>query len=406
MNNTPKLRFSEFSGEWNNKKLGNLGTFFKGSGLSKAHLSEEGKPCVLYGELYTRYGEVIKNVVSRTDFEDAKLVIGQVNDVLIPSSGESAIDIATASCLQQDEVILGGDLNVFRSDEVNGVFVSYQLNNSKRNEIAKLAQGASVVHVYNNQLSKLKLSVPCREEQDKIASFFSLIDKKIELQTEKVESLKEYKKGMMQKMFPKNGENVPELRFEGFTDAWEQRKLGDEVQFFSGLTYSPDNVIPNRGTFVLRSSNVKNGEIVDADNVYVDSSIANSANVQIGDIVVVVRNGSRSLIGKHAQVKLEMNNTVIGAFMTGIRSETSCFTNAMLDTQQFNIEINKNLGATINQITTGAFKEMRFFMPSNKLERDKIGECFYKLDETITLHQRKLDELNKYKKGLLQQMFV
>jgi type I restriction enzyme S subunit len=162
------------------------------------------------------------------------------------------------------------------------------------------------------------------------------------------------------------------------------------VEFFSGLTYSPDNVIEDGGTFVLRSSNVKNGEIVDADNVYVSSEVVNSDNIQVGDIIVVVRNGSRDLIGKHAQVKKEMSDTVIGAFMTGIRSKTPNFTNAMLDTQQFSVEINKNLGATINQITTGAFKKMKFIVPKSKEEKEKVGSFFYHLDHLLTLHQRNL----------------
>ncbi len=172
-------------------------------------------------------------------------------------------------------------------------------------------------------------------------------------------------------------------------DAWEQRKIGNEVNFFSGLTYSPDNVVENEGTFVLRSSNVKNGEIVNADDVYVQPDVVNSDNVQLGDIIVVVRNGSRDLIGKHAQIKQKMNDTVIGAFMTGIRSETPNFTNAMLDTQQFNMEINKNLGATINQITTGSFKNMKFIVPTSKEEKEKVGDFFNQLDNLITLHQRK-----------------
>ncbi|KGK72548.1 hypothetical protein LK25_15225, partial [Enterococcus faecium] len=118
-----------------------------------------------------------------------------------------------------------------------------------------------------------------------------------------------------------SNDTQPEIRFPGFTEAWEQRKLDDVVEFYSGLTYSPDNV-QDDGTFVLRSSNVKNGEIIDADNVYVSHEVVNSGNVQEGDVIVVVRNGSRDLIGKHAQIKRQMDNTVIGAFMTGVRSET------------------------------------------------------------------------------------
>lgn len=169
---------------------------------------------------------------------------------------------------------------------------------------------------------------------------------------------------------------------------WEQRKLDEEVEFYSGLTYSPDDVIDSEGTFVLRSSNVKNGEIVKADDVYVSSQIVNSNNVKRGDIIVVVRNGSRALIGKHAQIKEEMPNTVIGAFMTGIRAEQAEFINALLDTPAFDIEVKRNLGATINQITGYMFSKMEFLFPKDKEEQKRIGDCFTEIDNLITLHQR------------------
>lgn len=143
------------------------------------------------------------------------------------------------------------------------------------------------------------------------------------------------------------------------------------------------------GTLVLRSSNVKNGEIVDADNVYVNDKVATSENVQVGDIIVVVRNGSRALIGKHAQIKASMPNTVIGAFMSGIRSGQSSFVNALLDTSAFENEIAKNMGATINQITGYMFSKMEFMVPSEE-EQQQIGQYFSNLDHLITLHQRKL----------------
>ena len=199
---------------------------------------------------------------------------------------------------------------------------------------------------------------------------------------------------------------VPKRRFKEFTNTgtWEQRKLGDMVEFFSGLTYSPDNVIKQPGTLVLRSSNVQNGEIVNADNVYVDNEVVNSDNVQVGDIAVVVRNGSRSLIGKHAAIKYPMKDTVIGAFMTGVRSDTPSFTNALLDTQQFETEIAKNLGATINQITTGNFKKMIFNFPEID-ERLRIGDFFNQLDNTIALHQRKLEKTKALKSAYLSELF-
>ncbi|MDD3261257.1 MAG: restriction endonuclease subunit S [Oscillospiraceae bacterium] len=197
--------------------------------------------------------------------------------------------------------------------------------------------------------------------------------------------------------------NVPKIRFQGFTGAWEQRKLTDFVDFFSGLTYTPSDV-RDSGTLVLRSSNVSNGEIVDADNVFVDSAVVNVDNVREGDIIVVVRNGSCSLIGKHAQIKGFMPHTVIGAFMTGIRSQCPAFTNALLNTPHFDEEVAMNMGATINQITGYMFSKMEFTIP-NIDEQKQIGLYFENLDNLITLHQRKLDGLQKFKKAMLQKMF-
>ena len=158
------------------------------------------------------------------------------------------------------------------------------------------------------------------------------------------------------------------------------------------------------GTLVLRSSNVKDGEIVDADNVYVNDKVAISEKVQEGDIIVVVRNGSRALIGKHAQIKASMPNTVIGAFMSGMRSKHSSFVNALLDTSAFKNEIAKNMGATINQITGYMFSKMEFMIPSGE-EQQKIGEYFANLDHLITLHQRKCEQTKNLKKYMLQKMF-
>ena len=197
--------------------------------------------------------------------------------------------------------------------------------------------------------------------------------------------------------------DAPAIRFKGFSDAWEQRKLTEFVEFFSGLTYTPNDVQEN-GTLVLRSSNVSNGEVVDADNIYVNPQVVNSENVKVGDIVVVVRNGSRSLIGKHAQIKAFMPNTVIGAFMTGIRSECPEFTNALLNTSRFEEEIAMNMGATINQITGYMFSKMEFKVPRLD-EQKKIGEYFEKLDNLITLHQRKFEKLTNVKKSMLEKMF-
>ena len=270
--------------------------------------------------------------------------------------------------------------------------------------IMQLQEGGVRLYFYYDKLCMGEVSLPSLEEQRKIGKLFDTLDNLITLHQRKYDKLTNVKKSMLEKMFPKNGSNVPEIRFKGFTDAWEQRKLTDFVDFYAGLTYTPSDV-QETGTLVLRSSNVSNGEIVDADNVYVCPEVVNVENVQVGDIVVVVRNGSRSLIGKHAQIKRFMPNTVIGAFITGIRSECPEFTNALLNTPHFGEEISLNRGATINQITGYMFSKMEFHIP-NLDEQNKIGEFFENLDNLITLHQRKLEKLKNLKKACLEKMFV
>ena len=197
---------------------------------------------------------------------------------------------------------------------------------------------------------------------------------------------------------------VPNIRFKGFSGDWEEVFLSEETEFFSGQTYSPDD-IRKSGTLVLRSSNVHDNKIVLEDNVFIDNEVASSDNVRENDIIVVVRNGSRSLIGKHAVIKEKMENTVIGAFMTGLRAEKAKYISALLDTMQFEKEIYKNLGATINQITTGNLKKMQFIVASDKAEQEKIGDFFTKLDNVIELCEEELENYKEYKKAMLQKMF-
>lgn len=199
----PKIRFPEFSGEWQEKTLGEVSKIFKGKGISKLDIVEKGNnPCIRYGELYTYYGEIIKEIKSYTNLDKDNLVLSKINDVIIPSSGETQEDIATASCVMLDNVALGGDLNIIRS-EVNGVFLSYYLNSSKKREIAKIAQGIAVVHLYSEQLKGLKILLPpTPEEQQKIANCLTSLDEIIETQNQNIENLKTHKKGLLQQLFP------------------------------------------------------------------------------------------------------------------------------------------------------------------------------------------------------------
>ena len=195
----------------------------------------------------------------------------------------------------------------------------------------------------------------------------------------------------------------PKIRFKGFKGEWVETPLLDVVTLYNGLTYTP-NDIRDHGTLVLRSSNVQEGEISLFDNVYVRSEVATSPNVKKGDIIVVVRNGSRTLIGKHAQIKSDMPNTVIGAFMAGIHTDEPEFLNALLCTRRFENEVTINLGATINQITNGTFHSMKFLFPDKK-EQKALGYYFQHLDSLIQSTTKKIESLKQVKAASLQSMF-
>lgn len=195
----------------------------------------------------------------------------------------------------------------------------------------------------------------------------------------------------------------PKIRFKGFKGEWVETPLLDVVTLYNGLTYTP-NDIRDHGTLVLRSSNVQEGEISLFDNVYVRSEVATSPNVKKGDIIVVVRNGSRTLIGKHAQIKSVMPNTVIGAFMAGIHTDEPEFLNALLCTRRFDNEVTINLGATINQITNGTFHSMKFLFPDKK-EQKALGYYFQHLDSLIQSTTKKIESLKQVKAASLQSMF-
>lgn len=201
----PRLRFGEFKndGEWKEYILGGIAAFLKGKGIAKSDITSSGiLPCIRYGELYTYYNEIIKDVVSYTNLSPSDLILSKKNDVIIPSSGETKEDISSASCVQQSGIALGGDLNIIRS-QINGEFLSYYLNFAKKHEISKIAQGYSVVHLYPDQLKKLKVIVPTNNlEQQKIAECLSSLDDQIRAQNQKVEALKTHKKGLMQQLFP------------------------------------------------------------------------------------------------------------------------------------------------------------------------------------------------------------
>lgn len=202
----PELRFTEFrnDGEWEIKKLRDIATFSKGKGISKTDVTANGTtPCIRYGELYTTYKETITDVSSYTDLPVTDLFLSKANDVIIPSSGETKEDIATASCIIKDGIAIGGDINVIRTSN-NGIFLSYYLTYVKKNDIARIAQGVSIIHLYNEQLRDLVVELPNSiKEQQRIADCLQSVDNVIKSYEDKITALELHKKGLMQQLFPK-----------------------------------------------------------------------------------------------------------------------------------------------------------------------------------------------------------
>ncbi len=251
--NVPNLRFPEFQGEWKEERLADIADLYKGTGISKDQLSDDGEPCILYGELYTKYkSETIREVISKTNIDNTKLVRSKANDVIIPCSGETAEDIATARCVLNGNILLGGDLNIIRLHGYDGSFMSYQLNGKRKYDIAKVAQGVSVVHLYGDHLKGVKTYNPCLEEQKKIAKLLSLIDERISTQNKIIEDLKKLKAAIIEKVF--NGKHSEKLQ------------LNDVGSYIRGLTYSSNDVVEHGGTLVMRSNNIVNGSLLDYNN--------------------------------------------------------------------------------------------------------------------------------------------
>lgn len=407
-NKVPEIRFKGFSGDISTKNLKEIiitntyGPRFNANDYDSngnvktirgTDISIDGR--VLYNQVPLASLEV--NFIKEHTLEDGDLVMITTADCGLTGLFEKQTDKYICSAYAV-KVTLDQEL-------ASPLYFKYFFQTTlAKTEINKFIRKATVANLPASAILQIAHKIPCKKEQTAIGNYFQQLDNLINQHQQKHDKLSSIKKAMLEKMFPKQGETIPEIRFKRFSGEWEEKGLNNEVELFSGLTYSPSD-IRNSGTLVLRSSNVKNGQLIEADNIYVNPEVVNCSNVVEGDIIVVVRNGSRSLIGKHAQVTSRMNNTVIGAFMTGIRSKQPAFINALLDTNMFTTEVEKNLGATINQITNGSFNSMVFMFPKED-EQQEIGNYFQKLDALINQHQRQITKLNNIKQACLSKMFV
>ena len=257
------MRFTEFSGEWKEELLDRIATLSKGIGIPKEQLSEDGDPCILYGELYTKYkSEIIKQVESKTDIDGSKLKRSKANDVIIPCSGETAVDIATARCVPFDSILLGGDLNVISLHKYDGAFMSYQLNGKRKYDSARVAQGVSVVHLYGEHLKTIKTYNPTLPEQQKIAILLSLLDERIATQNKIIEDLKKLKCAIIEKLYSKI--QGKEYSYGQLFDVVNERNK--QMEYYNILSASQEKGMVNRDDLNLdiqfERSNINTYKIV------------------------------------------------------------------------------------------------------------------------------------------------
>lgn len=200
-----ELRFTDDNGapfpDWEEIKVGEIASFKKGKGISKADIKEDGvNKCIRYGELYTEYNAFISNVKSYTDTPLQGSVLSKANDMLMPTSDVTPTGLATASALDEEGVILGGDILIIRSKQLSNRYFSYYVT-ARKNQIMRLVTGVTVYHIYGSDLATLRLNLPSMNEQEKIANFLSAVDDKIALVAEELDKAKTFKKGLLQQMF-------------------------------------------------------------------------------------------------------------------------------------------------------------------------------------------------------------
>lgn len=344
-------------------------------------------PCVRYGELYHMYNEVIYQVVNRTNLDKSELSFSLGNEILLPSAGEDPLDIGSASALTVKDVAIGRTINILRPKQENlysHIYVSYYINQCLKPKIASLAKGVSISNVYNSDLKTLEINLPCLEEQQKIASFLSTIDEKIQLLKKQQALLEKYKKVIIKMIFScelrfkdENGKDFPQ---------WRDAKL-QEVVTKQSSNISANKIELNFGEYILYGAA---GVLKKIDFYEIES-----------DYISVVKDGA----GVGRLLYCKGKSSVLGTLeiLKPIASQIDTrFAYYLLSTIDFSKYVT---GSTIPHIYFRDYQKEKVLIPVNK-EQQKIASFLTAIDEKIDNCKEEIRLTEEWKKGLLQQMFV
>ncbi|CAD2079762.1 hypothetical protein GCM10007358_16580 [Phocicoccus schoeneichii] len=407
----PKLRFEGFeNNEWIPYKLKNIVRFSKGRGYSKNDLLEQGSPIILYGRMYTNYEIIIRDVDTYAKPKE-NTIYSKGTEVIVPSSGETAEDIARASFVSKKGIILGGDLNIMHLIENhNPLFLALSISNDDRKkELIRRAQGSSVVHLYNTDLENAVVYFPTLTEQNKISSYLEKIDKMIQLQQSKVNKVKDLKSAYLSEMFPKEGEKYPKKRFEGFTEPWEEYKLKDMGRSLTGLSGKSKKDFGHGEAEFVTYMNVFDNPIAKSTQTAQVEVDENQTEVEYGDIFFTVSSETPNEVGMSSVWLYNRPNVYLNSFCFGFRPTINLnpyYMAYMLRSP----EIRKRFillaqGISRYNISKTKAMELLFPIPSNE-EQEKIGQFFKNLDNQISIEEKKLAKLENLKQGYLNDMFV
>lgn len=393
----PTLRFPEFSGEWEVKKIKDISSIK--SGLTPLRSTKE---FFENGEIWwvkttdLNNSSIIKTeeCITKLAVEKTSIKIYPVNSVLVAMYGgfnqigrtgilkvEGATNQAISILNTKTNIVLPTYLLIWLNAKV---FLWRAFAGSSRKD----------PNITGSDVGNFPIKYPPLKEQQKIADFFSQIDNRIEKLTKKKQLLEKYKKGVMQKIFNQ------EIRFKDDNDEyysdWKIKKLADIGENIIGLTYSPNDIDGENGIIVLRSSNIKEGNIVLEDLVKVTSKINEKLFIKMNDIVICTRNGSQRLIGKNIIIKDDSITMTFGAFMSVFRSSQNNFIFYLFQTSDYYEQIQANLGARINQITNKTLNNFKFSFPCLE-EQQKIANFLTEIDKKINLTEKQLNGTKQYK---------
>ena len=405
----PTLRFHASDGteysNWKKTTIGKIGKFHYGKSAPKWSIVPNGQtPCVRYGELYTKHKCQVKDIYSYTNISPEKLVFSKGGEVLIPRVGEDPLDFCKCSYIPFKDVAIGEMISIYETSE-NGLFISYLFNSTMKYEFAKRVEGGNVSNLYYDALNDITIHIPCSEEQQKIASFFSTLDQKIELNERKLEALEKLKKGLMQKIFSQ------EIRFKSkngnnFGD-WKKLKIDDVATIQGG------------GTPSTQIAEYWNGEIqwmtpTEINSKYVHNSLRTITKLGLANSSAKLLPKGSILLTTRATIGACSINNFDGDVCTnqGFQS-LICKNNIISEFLYYSInhpafqkEMKKIAsGSTFLEVSPSNLKKITLQIPSIE-EQKRISDFFSIFDKKINLIKLKINALKQIKQGLMQQMFV